>query len=65
VRTISNAVRYRYVLSYKPPETPAKAAAERASGESKWHKIFLELNPKEKFKGFGIPYYKRKYYKFD
>jgi len=65
VRTISNAVRYRYVLSYKPPETPAKAAAEGASGESKWHKIFLELNPKEKFKGFGIPYYKRKYYKFD
>jgi len=65
VRTISNAVRYRYVLSYKPPERPAKAATEGASGESKWHKIFLELNPKEKFKGFGIPYYKRKYYKFD
>ncbi len=63
VRTISLALRYRYVLSYKPP--PAKAAAEGASGESKWHKIFLELNPKEKFKGFGIPYYKRKYYKFD
>jgi Ca-activated chloride channel family protein len=65
VRTISNAVRYRYILSYKPPETPAKAAAEGASGENRWHKIFLELNPKEKFKGFGIPYYKRKYYKFD
>ena len=65
VRTISLAVRYRYILSYKPPETPAKAAAEATSGESKWHKIFLELNPKEKFKGFGIPYYKRKYYKFD
>src|SRR6266850_2137832 len=65
VRTISNAVRYRYVLSYKPPETPAKTAAEGAGGQSKWHKILLELNPKEKFKGFGIPYYKRKYYKFD
>jgi Ca-activated chloride channel family protein len=65
VRTISLAVRYRYILSYKPPETPAKAAAEGASSESKWHKIFLELNPKDKFKGFGIPYYKRKYYKFD
>ena len=65
VRTISLAVRYRYILSYKPPESPAKAAAEGTSGESKWHKIFLELNPKEKFKGFGIPYYKRKYYKFD
>jgi len=23
------------------------------------------VEPKEKFKGFGIPYYKRKYYKFD
>jgi Ca-activated chloride channel family protein len=65
VRTISFAVRYRYVLSYRPPETPTKAAAGGASGESKWHKIFLELNPKERFKGFGIPYYKRKYYKFD
>ena len=61
VRTI----RGRSSSCYKPPETPDKAAAERASGGSKWHKIFLELNPKEKFKGFGIPYYKRKYYKFD
>jgi Ca-activated chloride channel family protein len=65
VRTISNAVRYRYILSYKPPEGPAKAAAEGASGANKWRKIFLELNPKEKFKGYGIPYYKRKYHKFD
>jgi Ca-activated chloride channel homolog len=65
VRTISNAVRYRYILSYKPPEAPTKAAPEGASGESKWHKIFLELNPKEKFKDYGIPYYKRKYYKFN
>jgi Ca-activated chloride channel family protein len=65
VRTISLAVRYRYILSYKPPEIPAKAEAEGASGENRWHKIYLELNPKEKFKGYGIPYYKRRYYKFD
>ena len=65
VRTISLAVRYRYVLSYAPPRVPAKAATEGASGESRWHKVFLELNPKEKFKGYGIPYYKRRYYKFN
>jgi len=66
VRTISLAVRYRYVLSYAPPKGPAKTAAEGASSsETKWHKVFLELNPKEKFKGFGIPYYKRRYYKFN
>ena len=65
VRTISLAVRYRYVLSYEPPKEPANAAAEGASGENRWHKIYLELNPKEKFKGYGIPYYKRRYYKFD
>ena len=65
VRTISLAVRYRYVLSYAPPKGPARATAEGASNESRWHKVFLELDPKEKFKGYGIPYYKRRYYKFN
>jgi Ca-activated chloride channel family protein len=66
VRTISLAVRYRYVISYAPPKAPAaKPATEAESSESRWHKILLELNPKEKFKGYGIPYYKRRYYKFN
>ena len=65
VRTISVAVRYRYILTYAPPKGPAKAVAEGASGESKWRHIHLELNPKERFKGYGIPYYKRRYYKFN
>jgi len=58
-------VRYRYVLSYAPPKGQAKGAAEATSSESRWHKVFLQLNPKEKFKGYGIPYYKRRYYKFN
>jgi Ca-activated chloride channel homolog len=63
VRTISLAVRYRYVLTYKPAGK-GKAGALRA-GENIWHKIHVELRPKEKFAGYGIPYYKRGYNRID
>jgi len=53
VRTIGLAVRYRYVLSYKPTH---------GTSESRQHKIVVELNPKEKFRGYSLPYYKRSYY---
>jgi len=58
VRTIGQAVRYRYVLTYKPI---VQAKSVVANGESKWHKIHIELRPKDKFSGYGIPYYKRGY----
>jgi len=53
VRTIGLAVRYRYILSYKPA---------RGTGESRQHKVVVELNPKEKFRGYSLPYYKRTYH---
>jgi len=53
VRTIGLAVRYRYVLSYKPTH---------GAGESRQHKILVELNPREKFQGYSLPYYKRSYH---
>lgn len=56
VRTIGLAVRYRYVLSYKPAH---------GSGESRQHKVVVELNPKEKFRGYSLPYYKRSYHSID
>jgi Ca-activated chloride channel family protein len=52
VRTIGLAVRYRYVLSYKPTH---------GAGESRQHKVAVELYPKEKFRGYSLPYYKRTY----
>jgi Ca-activated chloride channel family protein len=55
VRTIGLAVRYRYVLSYKPAH----------GGESRQHKIAVELYPKEKFRGYSLPYYKRTYHSID
>jgi len=62
VRTIGDAVRFRYFLSYKPVREPRLAEArEKAQGESNKHKIHLELQPKEKFKGYYVPYYKRVY----
>jgi hypothetical protein len=48
-----------YVLTYKPAGK-GKAGALRA-GENIWHKIHVELRPKEKFAGYEIPYYKRCY----
>ena len=62
VRTIGEAVRYRYVLSYKPLR---KSEPENARGKAEHdparHKIHLELYPKEKFRGYYLPYYKRGY----
>jgi Ca-activated chloride channel homolog len=59
VRTIGLAVRYRYVLTYRPTAVPNVGVAE--NGDAKFHKIHIELRPKEKFAGYGIPYYKRGY----
>jgi Ca-activated chloride channel family protein len=63
VRTISLAVRYQYVLTYKPTTKPN--AGVITEGEAKWHKIHIELRPKGKFQGYGIPYYKRGYNRVD
>ena len=59
VRTLGLAVRYQYVLTYKP--TPKPNAGVITEGEPKWHKLHIELRPKDKFAGYGIPYYKRGY----
>lgn len=53
VRTIGLAVRYRYVLSYKPAHD---------TSDSRQHKVVVELYPKEKFRGYSLPYYKRVYH---
>ena len=59
VRTIGLAVRYRYVLTYKPI-TRGEAGAVPGDGNNR-HKLRIELCPKDKFTGYGIPYYKRGY----
>jgi Ca-activated chloride channel homolog len=55
-RTLSDAVRYEYVLSYQSQGT------EGLKHKDNWHEVRLELAPKEKFKGYTI-YYKRGYFK--
>jgi VWFA-related protein len=62
VRTIGLAVRYRYVLTYKPIRDPSsKENRQEIIGDRSSHKISLELYPKEKFARYSIPYYKRTY----
>ncbi len=56
IRTIGLAVRYRYILSYEPQGT------EQAHREDNWHKIHVELSPKENFAGYSVPYYKHGYF---
>lgn len=53
VRTIGLAVRYRYVITYKPAHAP---------GDASQHKVLIQLYPKEKFRGYSLPYYKRTYH---
>jgi Ca-activated chloride channel family protein len=59
VRTIGLAVRYQYILTYKP--APKPNAGVVTEGKPNWHKLHIELRPKDKFSGYGIPYYKRGY----
>jgi Ca-activated chloride channel homolog len=59
VRTLGLAVRYQYVLTYKP--APKPNAGVVTEGKPNWHKLHIELRPKDKFPGYGIPYYKRGY----
>ena len=59
IRTIGHAVRYRYVLGYEPRGVEGVKTADN------WHKIHIELSPKEKFAGYSLPYYKRGYFKIN
>jgi hypothetical protein len=62
VQTIGQAVRYRYVLTYKPDRPQELVTArDKADQDPTKHKIHLELVPKEKFKGYFLPYYKPSY----
>jgi Ca-activated chloride channel homolog len=66
VRTIGLAVRYRYVLTYKPIREPISRDNRRdVQGDHTSHKIHLELYPKEKFAGYSTPYYKRGYHSIE
>jgi VWFA-related protein len=66
VRTIGLAVRYRYVLTYKPIRDPiSKDSRQEIAGDSSSHKVHLELYPREKFAGYSIPYYKRSYHSIE
>jgi VWFA-related protein len=64
VRTIGRAVRYRYILCYKPVHgsgfVSERNSRDIASGD---HKVVVELYPKEKFQGYSFPYYKRTYHR--
>jgi VWFA-related protein len=63
VRTIGLAVRYHYLLTYKPRWTQNLHKSRlKASADDGWHRIQLELYPQEKFKGYSLPYYKRRYH---
>ncbi len=57
VQTISNAVRYRYLLTYRPYH------AAKHEDASNWHKLRVELYPKEKFAAYSMPYYKSGYHR--
>ncbi len=63
VRTIGLAVRYRYVLTYRPNRN--RQPSPVTGGENSWHKLRIELLPKDKFSGYGMPYYKRGYNRLD
>ncbi|HKV79715.1 MAG TPA: VWA domain-containing protein [Candidatus Sulfotelmatobacter sp.] len=66
VRTIGLAVRYRYLLSYKPIRgSMSRSNRQDGARDPASHKIRLELYPKEKFAGYSAPYYKRGYHSIE
>jgi len=60
VRTIGLAVRYQYLLAYSPLRSGITKSNN--TDENDLHKIHVELYPKEKFKGYSVPYYKGRYH---
>ena len=62
VRTVGLAVRYRYVLTYKPAHATRVTKTRESSLDSRQHKVVVQLYPKEKFRGYSLPYYKRVYH---
>ena len=63
VRTIGLAVRYRYVLSYKPVHgTKVTKKGQGAASDPRQHNVVVQLYPKDKFRGYSLPYYKRVYH---
>jgi Ca-activated chloride channel family protein len=61
-RTIGRAVRYQYVLTYKPlHEEGAEAERLKRTDKNNRHKIHIDLFPNEDFKGYSVPYYKKSY----
>jgi len=52
-------MRFRYVLTYKPSREAKPGPV--TGGQNNQHKLRVELLPKDKFAGYGIPYYKRGY----
>ena len=62
VRTIGLAVRYRYVLTYKPVHSTRVTKTGESAADSRQHKVVVQLYPKEKFRGYSLPYYKRVYH---
>jgi Ca-activated chloride channel family protein len=66
VRTIGLAVRYRYVITYKPiRDSASKGNRLDIAGNHSLRKIHLELYPGEKFAGYSVPYYKRSYHSIE
>jgi Ca-activated chloride channel family protein len=62
VRTIGQAVRYQYLLSYIPLRSQGGESKRiKDRDENVYHKIQVELYPKNNFKGYSMPYYKRSY----
>jgi VWFA-related protein len=62
VRTIGLAVRYQYVLGYRPSHDESSDTKKQKGGsEAGSHKIRVELYPKEKFEKYSSPYYRRSY----
>jgi VWFA-related protein len=63
VRTIGLAVRYRYVITYKPVrDSVSRDNRQDIVADHSLHKVHLELYPSEKFAGYSVPYYKRSYH---
>jgi VWFA-related protein len=63
VRTIGLAVRYRYVLTYRPVHDVRFAnTGPDMTGDSREHRIVVQLYPTGRFRGYSLPYYKHSYH---
>lgn len=61
VRAVGRAVRYAYLIGYRPPAHVEKVSRSSRASADGWHRVKVQLEPASRYKGYAV-YVKDGYY---